>query len=149
MKNIFTIIVMFAAITFNAQTDKEYFDLIKKTAKVEAKQYVYTGLNLNNAELIAFDSVFDQYLKEEGRIMLSKIALFDAYANNASTYSDEQINNLNKNVFKYDLQRSKLNKKYYPKFVKAIGVDKATTFFFLKKYLDNQVEMAKLEFLAH
>jgi hypothetical protein len=88
-------------------------------------------------------------LKEEGRIMLSKIALFDAYANNASTYSDEQINNLNKNVFKYDLQRSKLNKKYYPKFVKAIGVDKTTTFFFLKKYLDNQVEMAKLEFLAH
>ena len=30
MKNIFTIIVMFAAITFNAQTDKEYFRPYKK-----------------------------------------------------------------------------------------------------------------------
>lgn len=148
MKHILTIIVMFAAMTINAQTNKEYFDLIKKTAKIEAKEYVYSGLNLNNTELVAFDPVFNQYLKEEGKIMLAKVALFDAYANNSSVYNDEQIHDLNKNVLKYDLQRSKLNKKYYPKFVKAIGVEKATTFFFLKKLLDNRVEASKLEFLV-
>lgn len=148
MKHILTIIVMLAAMTINAQTNKEYFDLIKNTAKIEAKEYVYSGLNLNNTELVAFDPVFNQYLKEEGKIMLAKVALFDAYANNSSVYNDEQIHDLNKNVLKYDLQRSKLNKKYYPKFVKAIGVEKATTFFFLKKLLDNRVEASKLEFLV-
>lgn len=149
MKNILTTIMLLTAFTINAQTNKEYFDLVKKTAKIEAKEYVYSGLDLNQTELIAFDPVFNQYLEKEGKIMLSKMALFEAYANNSSSYSDEQINDLNKNVLKYDLQRSKLNKKYYAKFVKAIGVEKASTFFFLKKYMDNKVERAKLEFLAH
>lgn len=148
MKHILKIIALFATIAINAQTNKEYFDLVKKTAKIEVKEYIYSGLNLNNKELVAFDSVFDEYLKQEGKVMLSKIALFDAYVNNVSAYSDEQINNLNKNVLKYDLQRSKLNKKYYAKFVKAIGLEKATSFFFLKKYLDNRVEAAKLEYLV-
>jgi len=148
MKYILTTIILFTTLTISAQTEKEYTDLVKQAIKIEAKEYVYKGLNLSEAETTAFDPVFNRYIKDEGKVMLSKIALFDAYANSASTFSAEEIDKLNKDVLKMDLQRSKLNQKYYGQFVKAIGVEKATAFFFLKKYLDNRVEAAKLEFLA-
>lgn len=148
MKHLIATIILFCAFTANAQSDKEYFDLVKQAAKIEAKEFIYTGLNLGEQEIKLFDPVFNSYFKEESKVAVAKMILFEQYANNLPTYSEEQINSLNKEVLNYDLKRSKINQKYYKKFVKAIGVKKATTFFFLKKYLDNLAEGAKLEFLA-
>ncbi|MDG3581901.1 MULTISPECIES: hypothetical protein [Galbibacter] len=148
MKKLFLIGILLSFITVNAQDDQDYADLLKSTAKVEVKSFIYDELELTETEENAFNPVFDKYLEESGKISVEKAALFDSYADNMDNYSSDQINTLNKDVLKTDLQKVKTDKKYYNKFVKAIGVEKTTQFFFLKKYLDNIVEGAKLDFLA-
>lgn len=148
MKKFILLILILSAGVTKAQDSQDYIDLIKANLNLELKSFIYEELELSPSEEEAFAPIFDKYLDESGEIAVEKAALFELYSNNLTTYTEDQINDLNKDVIKTDLQKVKTDKKYYGKFVKAIGVKKTTNFFFLKRYLDNVVDGAKLDFLA-
>lgn len=131
-----------------AQTEKEYTDLVKDALKIEIKEHVYKELNLSSAEQQAFDPIFNDYLKDQGKITKLKWSNFDGYLKLRDQYSAEKLDELNSTIWKANAEQVKLNKKYYKKFKKAIGVEKATYFFFMKRYLDNAVEYKKFELLG-
>ncbi|WP_417443985.1 hypothetical protein [Joostella sp.] len=141
--------LLLSVVTLQAQDKEDYLNLIKSNLNLEVKSFIYEELQLTSAEREAFSPVFNKYLDESGEVSVKKTELFENYATNIASYTPDQINDLNKELIKTDLQKVKTDKKYYNKFVKAIGVKKATNFFFLKKYLDNVVEGAKLDFLAN
>ncbi|MEL4308523.1 hypothetical protein [Joostella sp. CR20] len=148
MKKLLVVAFIFTSLFINAQDKQDYIDLIKANLNLEIKSFVYDELELSATERETFAPIFDNYLEESGKIVLEKASLFDDYVHNLSALSSEEINDLNKNVIKTDLQKVKTDKKYYSKFVKAIGVEKTTAFFFIKRYLDNTLEGSKLDFLA-
>lgn len=139
-------VVLSAQFSF-AQVEQDYANLVKDAIKLEAKNHIYSSLQLTPEETKAFDPLFDQYLKAQGKVAEIKWQNFDKYLSAREQYSTEKLDNLNQSIWKANSEQVKLNKKYYKKFKKAIGVEKATYFFFVKRYLDNAVEYRKLEFL--
>ncbi|MEX0273015.1 MAG: hypothetical protein AB3N16_01405 [Flavobacteriaceae bacterium] len=132
-----------------AQTQQEYMDLVKSAAKIEVKSFVYDGLQLSEAEMQTFDPIFEDYLKKSGQIAVRKWQNFAQYLQLGEQPSLERLNDLNTDVFRTDLARLKLNKRFYNKMKKAIGVQKTTLFFFLQRYVHNRVEGEKLNALAY
>ncbi len=131
-----------------AQSEQDYANLVKDAIKLEVKTHIYSQLNLSQSEEKAFDPLFEQYLKDQGKVTKIKWQNFDKYLSARDQYSAEKLDDLNQSIWKANSEQVKLNKKYYKKFKKAIGVEKATYFFFMKRYLDNAVEYRKLEFLG-
>lgn len=131
-----------------AQTQQDYVNLVKDALKLEVKAHIYKELNLSAAEQQAFDPIFNDYLKAQGKVAQQKWGNIDSYLSLRDQYSVEKLDELNATIWKANSEQVKLNKKYYKKFKKAIGVEKATYFFFMKRYLDNAVEYKKFELLG-
>ena len=76
--------------------------------------------------------------------IIAVIAIIIVYVLLRGSVKEEELVKTNVNQPKEIVKTSVGKVETATETTKAIGVDKATTFFFLKKYLDNQVEMAKL-----
>lgn len=149
MKKLLVAVTVALSVHFSyAQSEQEYINVIKDALKVELKEHIYGQLNLSPTEEKAFYPLFNQYLKDQGKVTQLKWSNFDGYLNLKDQYSPEKLDELNATIWKANSEQVKLNKKYYKKFKKAIGVEKATYFFFMKRYLDNAVEYRKLELLG-
>jgi len=143
-----TVFFVITMITTQAQTYTEYADLVKSVIKIEVKSYVYDALGLTTEEADAFDPLFNDYLKKAGDVAMKKIKLYDEYFVNYNTMTNEQLDVLNKQAFKTDLMKSKVDKKFYKRFKKRLGINRATTFFFLKKNIDNLIEQTRLKLIS-
>lgn len=149
MKKLLVMAAVVLSVQFSfAQSEQDYANLVKDAIKLEVKTHIYSQLNLSQSEEKAFDPLFEQYLKDQGKVTKIKWQNFDKYLSARDQYSTEKLDELNQSIWKANSEQVKLNKKYYKKFKKAIGVEKATYFFFMKRYLDNAVEYRKLEFLG-
>lgn len=149
MKKLLVAVTVALSVHFSyAQSEQEYINVVKDALKIELKEHIYGQLNLSPTEEKAFDPLFNQYLKEQGKVSVQKWENFDGYLTLKDQYSVEKLDELNAGIWKANSQQVKLNKKYYKKFKKAIGVEKTTYFFFMKRYLDNAVEHRKLELIA-
>lgn len=148
--HLFGLIALILGVTaISAQGVNEYEDFLKSGVKLASKEIVYSQLDLTSSEIEVFDKVFDSYFEKRSAIARERLPIMKAFAENASSMSDQDLKEFNAYLIKSNNKLNKLNKKYYNKARRVIPIKKATKLFLAEKFLRNEVELEILKTLFY
>jgi hypothetical protein len=130
MKKSIIIIALFftTAITF-AQNSNDYLELSRDVIKTEKKAAIAEVMQLTDTESVPFWKLYDEYDAKMRNLNTKYINLIKDYANNYSNMTDAKANELYLKSMKIDLASTKLEKKYYKKFLKVLPAIKTVRLF--------------------
>lgn len=107
-------------------------DLQSKKDDVITKTMQFTA-----AESNAFWPLYKEYSREQHALANRRLSLITEYAQNLDKMEDVKANSLTERLFQIEDDTQALRKKYFPKFVGAIGAKRAAKFF----QVDNRLTM--------
>ena len=130
MKKSIIIIALFftTAITF-AQNSNDYLELSRDVIKTEKKAAIAEVMQLNDAESVPFWELYNEYDAKMRDLNTQFINLIQDYANNYTNMTDVKANELFLNSLKLKDASTKLEKKYYKKFLKILPATKTVRYF--------------------
>lgn len=100
-------------------------DVVKKT------------MEFTPAEAEKFWPIYREYAREQHAIGDKRLGLITDYAKNIDKMGDDTASNLTERFFQLEDDMQALRKKYFPKFVTALGAKRAAKFF----QVDNRLTM--------
>ena len=132
-------VLAFAIFGGQAIAQNNEAELMMSMFKVEKKALLMEFLNLNEEEAAAFWPVYEAFNMDRGAISKKRIALITKYADEYSTITPEQIDELVGESFANRASLEKLHKSYYKKFKKAVGPKRAAQFVQYERFVDNAI----------
>lgn len=134
LKFLFLVCVTFLFVTPNfAQKDEG--SVLQEMWGMEKKEIVREYMQFSPAEAEAFWPVYDAYMVERQKLGNDRLRIIEDYAKNYSTLTNQKAQDLTVAAMDNDLKISKLEKKYYKKFSKALTPLRASQFMQLDNYL--------------
>lgn len=134
MKKLLLLLVLIFTVGAFAQSkeDVEIIQAVYGKSKADLmKQY----LNLNEAQTVAFQPIYDKYETERKALGKKKIQIINDYAVNYATLDDAKAAELTEANLKNNLDLEKLLSSTFGKVKKAIGGVNAAKFVQLEQYL--------------
>lgn len=140
LKALFTslilIVVTSTAIAQSVQTDVE---IIQEALGLEKKIAVANFMDLE-ASAEGFWTIYDKYEAERKKIGKERIQVISEYANNYPNISDEKIVELFNRTQAVKKSFDKLQKIYFKKMKKEVGVQKAAQFWQIETYFNSLIQ---------
>lgn len=106
-----------------------------KGKKALVKQY----MEFSDAESAAFWPVYDAYMEKRQALGNDRIKIIGDYARNYTNLTDDKAAELTQTLLTNDLKLTKLEKKYYKKFKKALSPLRASQFLQMERYLNTAI----------
>ena len=140
MKKIFTLVIAMAlTVGAYAQSNKEDVDLIQAMYGKAKKELVNDYMKFDATAGAAFWPMYDAFENERKVIGRERIQIISDYADHYKTLDDMKADELGKKTLDNNLALDNLNKKYFPKFSKAVGALNAAKYMQLELYMQNAV----------
>jgi hypothetical protein len=114
-----------------------YIELLKSDVKTQKIAIIAEVMQFTKKESSAFWPVHKQYENELSGIIDDKIELIKDYAQNYDNLTDEKARELAREVFSLEKRRTKLKKKYFRKFERALSATIAAKFI----QIENQINL--------
>ncbi len=114
-----------------------YIELLKSDMRTQKVAVITEALQLTGKESSAFWPVHREYELELSEIIDDRIELIKDYAQNYDNLTDEKARELAKKVFAMEKRRTKLKKKYFKKFERALSATIAAKFI----QVENQINL--------
>ena len=114
-----------------------YIELLRSDARTQKVAVITEALQLTDEESTAFWPVHRDYELELSEIIDDRIALIKDYAQNYDNLTNEKAKELARKVFALEKRRTKLKKKYFKKFEKAVSAIIAAKFI----QVENQINL--------
>lgn len=138
-------IVLFSALfilSFTASgQERELMELLRKDLQSEKTTLITKAMQFSTEEAATFWPIYRNYEKSLTSINDKKLALMKEYAKNHTQISSDRASQIVNSTFSLDAQRTKLLKKYYKKFSKALTPVKAARFVQLEQQLLNLMDL--------
>jgi hypothetical protein len=142
MKKVF-FTMLFAAFSFGlfAQVSQGDVKLIQQYFGTEKVALLKDYMKFTPKQDSAFWGVYDGYEKERQELGKQKFTMIDEYMKNVKDITEAKANEMVDKSLNLALNFKNLQKKYFPKFVKAIGAVKAAQFYQFENYLENVINI--------
>ena len=114
-----------------------YIELLKSDMRTEKVAVITVALQLTSEESSAFWPIHREYELELSKIIDDRIELIKDYAQHYDNLTNEKAKELAKTVFELEKRRTKLKKKYFKKFEKAVSAIVAAKFI----QIENQINL--------
>ena len=137
-KILFIIIALFLVntVAYGGEV-KAYIELLKSDMRTQKIAVITEAMQLTDEGASAFWPIHREYEIELSRIIDDRIELIKNYAQNYDNLTDEKARKLAKKVFTIEKRRTKLKKKYFKKFEKALSAIIAARFI----QVENQINL--------
>lgn len=142
MKRITILAVLAISTLFaGAQSNKEDIAILQSIFGKNKKELVQAYMTIPAEKNAAFWTLYDEYEVERNALGRERISMIEAYANAYMNLDDKTSNDLMNRKLKWVSDYSKMQKKYYGKFVKVIGATQASKFIQLEDYIENNIRL--------
>ncbi len=105
-----------------------YIQLLRSDARTQKAVVITEAMQFTDEESTAFWPVYREYELELSKIIDDRIELIKDYVQNYDNLIDEKAKELARKVFALEKRRTKLKKKYFKKFEKALSATIAAKF---------------------
>lgn len=107
---------------------KEYIDLLRADVRQQKTEVLGAVMELSAADAAKFWPIYNEYDKELTKVNDSRAANIQEYARTYREMTDQKADELIRNAFTYQKQRSELLAKYYDRVKEALGAATAARF---------------------
>jgi len=114
-----------------------YVELLKSDVRTQKVAIISKALQFTNEESSAFWPVHREYELELSKIIDDRIELINNYVQNYDNLTDEKARELARKVFALEKKRTKLKKKYFKRFERALSATIAAKFI----QVENQINL--------
>ena len=114
-----------------------YVELLKSDVRTQKVAIISKALQLTYEESSAFWPVHREYELELSKIIDDRIELINNYVQNYDNLTDEKARELARKVFSLEKRRTKLKKKYFKRFERALSATIAAKFI----QVENQINL--------
>ncbi|MCP4256718.1 MAG: hypothetical protein GY774_04225 [Planctomycetes bacterium] len=118
-----------------------YIELLKSDLRTGKVAIITEALQLTSEESSAFWPVHREYELELSEIIDDRIELINDYAQHYDNLTNEKAEELAKTVFELEKRRTKLKKKYFKKFEKAVSAIVAAKFIQIEKQINLLIDL--------
>jgi hypothetical protein len=118
-----------------------YIELLKSDMRTHKVAIITESLQLTAEEASAFWPVHREYEHELSGIIDDRIALINDYMQNHDKLTNEKAKEIAKRVFALEKRRTKLKKKYFKKFEKALSAIIAAKFIQVESQINLVADM--------
>jgi hypothetical protein len=136
MKKLLFVIVFVLATTVG-YAQEAYIELLRSDVKTKKVAIITEVMQFDDEQAKAFWPVYREYEVELSKMGDARIALIRDYAQNYETMTDEKAQELIQRALKLEERRTKLKKRYFKKFDKALSSKTVAKFF----QLENQINL--------
>jgi uncharacterized membrane-anchored protein YhcB (DUF1043 family) len=121
-----------------AQTQNE-IDMIQSAFGMQKDEIVKAFVQPSKESADAFMALYNEYEVKRKEIGKKRIAVLGEYAKEWENITDEQADELMKDVFAINIEYDKLIKSYYNKIKKVSGAKVATQFYQVETYISTYI----------
>ena len=114
-----------------------YVELLKSDVRTQKVAIISKALQFTNEESSVFWPVHREYELELSKIIDDRIELINNYVQNYDNLTDEKARELARKVFALEKKRTKLKKKYFKRFERALSATIAAKFI----QVENQINL--------
>jgi hypothetical protein len=111
--------------------------LLRQDLQAAKNDIITHTMQLNTKESAAFWPIYKDYSSEQHSLADKRLGVITEYAQNIDKLEDAKANSLTERMFQIEDETQALRKKYYPKFVTALGAKRAAKFY----QVDNRLTM--------
>jgi len=137
-KLLLVIVALFLVNTVSYGGDVEaYIELLKSDLRTQKVAVLTEAMKFTDAGSTAFWPIHREYELELSKIIDDRIELIKDYAQNYDNLTNEKAKELARTVFDLEKRRTKLKKKYFKRFEKALSAVVAAKFV----QVENQINL--------
>ena len=114
-----------------------YIQLLRSDARTQKAAVITEAMQFTDEESSAFWPVYREYELELSKIIDDRIELIKDYSQNYDILTEEKAKEIAKKVFAIEKRRTKLKKKYFKRFSKALSAIIAAKFI----QVENQINL--------
>lgn len=152
MKRLIAALALFAGLVAVADAQRgeayeetDYERFIEQRLEVNFRNYATEALALSSQEIKKFDPIYDDYMREKTKMVDHKFNLLDDYvsdieADMGSKKTDNETQDFIEEYWDAEITEMKTERRFFKRFVRAIGVDNATDFFLMEDATQNQLK---------
>ena len=118
-----------------------YIELLKSDMRTQKVAVITEAMQFTDKESSAFWPVYKKYEFELSEIIDDRIELIKNYVQNYDNLTDEKARQLAKKVFALEKRRTKLKKKYFKRFEKALSSTIAAKFIQVEKQINLLIDL--------
>ena len=119
----------------------EDIKLMRQDLQKSKNQVISDTMQFTTAENTAFWPIYKDYSSEQHNIADRRLKLIIDYAQHLDTMTDAKANELTERSFTIEDDTQNLRKKYYPKFVQALGAKRTAKFYQVDHRLTMMVDV--------
>ncbi|MDR6569211.1 MULTISPECIES: hypothetical protein [Chitinophaga] len=116
-------------------------DLVTQIFGKNKESLLNDFLKISPLEERAFQSAFLEYETEKSPWLTERIALLKMYNEEFSSIDEKKMNSLTRQFINNDLEFGRLQMRYFRKFNKLLGANRAAKFFQLDNYLEQSTRV--------
>ena len=121
-------------------TPADNMEIVKEKIRTDKKLFIATNMQMSESEAKAFWTVYEAYQSELEKLINRKAKLFEKFAANYETLSDDMAKSLLDNDLSIDSDYQKLRQSYLPKFRGVLPDKKVARFYQLESKIHAVVE---------
>ncbi len=130
------VLLLANSVTYGSGLDA-YIQLLRSDARTEKAAVITEAMQFTDEESSAFWPVYREYELELSKIIDDRIELIKDYSQVYDRLTDEKARELARKVFAIEKRRTKLKKKYFKRFSKALSPTIAAKFI----QVENQINL--------
>lgn len=111
--------------------------LLRQDVQTIKDDVITNTMQFTAAESSAFWPIYREYSREQHALADKRLSLITEYAQNLDKMEDAKANSMTERLFQIEDDTQALRKKYFPKFVGAVGAKRAAKFY----QVDNRLTM--------
>jgi Spy/CpxP family protein refolding chaperone len=117
-------------------TDQD-IKLMREDLQSAKDQIINDTMQFTTTEKAAFWPIYKDYASEQHALADRRLKLITEYAQHLDKMDDAKANSISERMFQIEDDTQALRKKYYPRFVQALGAKRAAKFY----QVDNRLTM--------
>ncbi len=140
---IFLVSLVFTLTSFAQES--EFTKMMREMYQDEFVDVVNENMNLTPEQNAIFQPIFEQFILELGPVMDNKLHNQSKFAEYFKTMTDDQVKELQKNIWTNSKNYEKLLKKYTGKISKAINPQSSFRFFLIVEKVSSMFEYSVIQ----
>jgi len=139
------LLAVFIVSSMAQEKPADNMQLVREKIQTDEKLLIAENMNLTESEAKVFWPVYENYQKDQGKLVYKTIKLIENYAANYQTMTEEAAKELINGYLAIETERLKLMKSFLPKFRKVLPEKKVARYYQIENKIDAVVnyEMAK------
>jgi hypothetical protein len=118
-----------------------YIEALKSDIQAHTRKIVEVNMQLTEKEATLFWPIYDRYAYDVSKLNYERASIYDFYAANYSTMSDEQAKDLLRRQNYVDRRRLSIDEKYAREMAKVLPMRTVLRFFQIARQVDRLVSL--------